>query len=108
MGLLAEIRRRFGWNNNQTFGAITDPQFFPALYQPDTLRIDNAETFLPIRRAINLVSNDVARLPLKLERKNGGGEWRSNTALPPFPPPNPWTSPAPPVRWEGRRPHPGC
>ena len=75
MGLLAEIRRRFGWNNNQTFGAITDPQFFPALYQPDTLRIDNAETYLPIHRAINLVSNDVARLPLKVERKNQNGDW---------------------------------
>ena len=85
MGLFAEIRRRFGWNNNQTFGAITDLQFFPALYQPDTLRIDNAETFLPIHRAINLVSNDVARLPVKLERKNSDGEWRSNTPLPPPP-----------------------
>ncbi len=67
------IRRLFGWTTQSTLGGITDPGFFPSIYEPDTLRIENAESFLPINRAITLVSTDVARLPVSVVEPNESG-----------------------------------
>ena len=67
------IRRLFGWTNQSTLGGLVDPGFFPSIYKPDTLRIDQAESYLPINRAINLVSNDVARLPVMVVEETDDG-----------------------------------
>ena len=55
------IRRLFEWTPQST-SAITDPGLFPSIYEPDTLPIENANSFLPINRAITLVSTRVASI----------------------------------------------
>lgn len=68
--MFKQIRRLFKWKNSSTFGSAVEPQWFPSLFQPDTITIFNAEGYTPINRAINLISNDIARLEMTVETKD--------------------------------------
>ena len=62
------IRRLFGWNTTETLGAAVDPSFFGDIYgpqyEPEEVTILTAENNPTVSRAINLVANDIARLPV--------------------------------------------
>jgi|TARA_R110000822_G_scaffold435_3_gene2004 HK97 family phage portal protein len=70
-----EIRRLFKWKNSSTFGSAVSPQWFPSLMAPENLTIFNAESYTPIGRAINLISNDIGRMELSVEKMTDG-EWK--------------------------------
>ncbi len=63
------IRRLFGWQTTDTLGAMVDPAygFFGDVFgdiRPDEVTMFTAEQNTSVTRAINLISNDVARLPV--------------------------------------------
>ncbi len=69
------IRRLFGWNTTETLGAMVDPSFFGDVYgpqyQPEEVSILTAENNTSVTRAINLISNDVGRLPVCTVNEEG-------------------------------------
>ena len=63
------IRRLFGWSTNDTMGAMVDPSygFFGDVFgdiTPEEVTIFTAEQNTSVTRAINLIANDVGRLPV--------------------------------------------
>ncbi len=75
--MFKQIRRLFQWKNSSTFGSAVSPQWFPSLYQPDEINIFNAESYTPINRAVALVSNDIARMDMTVQKKTAEGKWES-------------------------------
>jgi HK97 family phage portal protein len=71
------IRRLFNWNTTETLGAAADPGWgifadaYGAIYAPDEVTIQTAETNTSVTRAINLIMNDVGRLPVCTVDENG-------------------------------------
>ena len=64
------IRRLFNWNTTETLGAAADPGWgifadaYGSIYEPEQVTIQTAEKNTAITRAINLIANDVGRLPV--------------------------------------------
>ena len=73
--MFKEIRRLFKWKNSSTFGSAVSPQWFPSLHQPENITIFNAESYTPINRAINLVTNDMGRMEVSVQKKIDG-DWK--------------------------------
>ena len=73
--MFKEIRRLFKWKNSSTFGSAVSPQWFPSLHEPENITIFNAESYTPINRAINLVTNDMGRMEVSVQKKVDG-DWK--------------------------------